>query len=101
MGTTAGKKGLRCTGLKMVIPPDIWIKDLIPYYTVDGPKPDISPYKKKKKSADIRDQMNKKLKATEKKLETTEKKLKATEKKLKKMQTFQEKKDITKLRTKI
>ena len=56
--------------MKRVIPPDVWNKDLIPFYTMDGPMPDISPYKKKKKSADIRDQMNEKLK----KMQTSQKK---------------------------
>ena len=36
----------RCPGLKTVIPSDVWTKECIPYYTMDGPKPDLSAYTK-------------------------------------------------------
>ena len=39
--TMEGTKGPRCTSLTIVIPPAVWTKEFIPYYTNDGPKPDL------------------------------------------------------------
>ena len=43
--TLAGKKGPRCSGLKKVIPSDIWVNDIRPYYTKNEPLPDLSKFK--------------------------------------------------------
>ena len=42
--TTAGKKGPRCTGLRKVIPVDVWSNDIVPHYVFDGKSPDLSEY---------------------------------------------------------
>ena len=45
--TSTGKKGLRCPGLKSVIPAELW-KGIVSHYTNDAPLPDLSGYTKKK-----------------------------------------------------
>ena len=45
--TKEGKKGVRCDGLKKTIPPGVWSKGLLPYYTMDAPLPDLSEFVKK------------------------------------------------------
>ena len=34
----------RCPGLKKVIPPDVWVKDILPHYSKDVKLPDLSEY---------------------------------------------------------
>ena len=34
----------RCTGLKKVIPDDVWDEEVLPYYTNDSQMPDLSTY---------------------------------------------------------
>ena len=48
--TTPGKKGPRCKGLNTSIPADIWKDNIVPYYTTGTPLPDVSPYRKKRRS---------------------------------------------------
>ena len=43
---TSDKKP-RCVGLKVVIPPAIWVKECLPYYKMDGDLPNLSAYMKK------------------------------------------------------
>ena len=49
--TSAGKKGVRCPGLKKVIPKDVWVDAVLPYYVMDGPMPDFAAYIKTKRSS--------------------------------------------------
>ena len=44
--TTIGKKGLRCPGLKKVIPSDVWENQILPYYKNNAPLPDSSELKR-------------------------------------------------------
>ena len=44
--TTLAQKGVRCTGLQMVISVDIWVNEILPHYTKDMPFPDLSSYRK-------------------------------------------------------
>eukprot|EP00463_Aulacantha_scolymantha_P000942 TRINITY_DN1641_c0_g1_i3.p1 TRINITY_DN1641_c0_g1~~TRINITY_DN1641_c0_g1_i3.p1 ORF type:complete len:75 (+),score=2.07 TRINITY_DN1641_c0_g1_i3:135-359(+) len=39
--TTAGKKGPKCPGLRVVVPKDVWANDIVPYYSNDSPLPDL------------------------------------------------------------
>ena len=48
--TSEGKKGLRCTGLKKVIPSDFWTTQILPHYTRNAKLGDLSEYLKLKKS---------------------------------------------------
>ena len=44
---SAGKKGLRCPGLRAVIPKDVWTDAFLPYYTANAKMPDLSAFVKK------------------------------------------------------
>jgi len=39
--TTAGKKGPRCHGLRVVIPNHFWENEILPFYRDDGKFPDL------------------------------------------------------------
>ena len=39
----------RCTGLKKVIPSDVWVNEILPHYAKDVPLPEISRYTNKKR----------------------------------------------------
>ena len=38
----------RCSGLKKVIPSDVWVKQILPYYAQDAPLPDLGNFKRGK-----------------------------------------------------
>ena len=44
--TTVGKKGLRCSKLKKVLPVDIWTNEIVPHYDTDAKLPDLGAYTK-------------------------------------------------------
>ena len=45
--TSVGKKGIRCTGLKKVIPSDVWENQILQFYTNDAPRPDLNQFMRK------------------------------------------------------
>ena len=46
--TKANKNGtLKCPGLRVVIPSDVWANEIMPHYTKDRPLPDLSRYANK------------------------------------------------------
>ena len=64
--STEGKKEPRCTGLCVVIPNDVFVKDILPHYTRDRKLPDLtmytlkSPGRPKKQLKDIKHKNSKK-----------------------------------------
>jgi len=55
--TKPKKDGPRCPGLKKVIPPDVWVNDILPYYSSVTKKSNLSIYKKQK-SGSLRKPLN-------------------------------------------
>ena len=64
--TSAGKKGPRCPGLRVVILKDVWDERILLHYTSDAPLPDLaefvkkSPGPKRKSISTINDRRSKK-----------------------------------------
>ena len=57
--TTSGRKGIRCSGLKKILPISTWTKKVVPYFKDDVELPDLSSYRfkspigrRKRKSVD-------------------------------------------------
>ena len=44
--TLLGTKGIKCPGLKKVIPSDVWDQQILPFYRDDDPMPESDIYPK-------------------------------------------------------